>query len=177
MVVVCNALNEGGGMKAVTCFIILVGTAGSVLWAAQPSGPSPAAVQASSAPVQITSGALQISSAPVQITLAPPRAVPDASQSNAAATQNVLPGPVPQVHGTLGDYAGYTRVVMSGRELYCRNDVATGSRTERHTVCRTPAQLAVEQAKAKKYIEDVQYNALAGPSVLPVQGGVMKSGR
>src|SRR5580692_4949804 len=150
-------------MKAVTYFIILLAAAGSVLCAAQSTGAPPAAAQASSAPVQVTSGALQISSAPVQITLAPPRPAPEPSESNAAATQNVLPGPLPQPHLTRGDYAGYTRVVISGHELYCRNDVATGSRTERHTVCLTPAQVVVQEAKAKKYVEDVQYNALAGP--------------
>jgi hypothetical protein len=164
-------------MKAVTCFIILVGAAASVLSAAQIPATSPAAAQASSAPVQVTSGALQISSAPVQITLAPPRAAPDAPQTAPAATQSVLAGPLPELHGTRGDYAGYTRVVINGQELFCRNDVATGSRTERHTVCRTAAQVAVQQARAKKYVEDVQYNALAGPSVLGAQGGVMKGGR
>jgi len=163
-------------MKAGAYFIILLGAAASVLYAAQPLGTSPAAVQASSAPVQATSGALRISSTPVQITLAAPRAAPAAAESN-SATQNVLPGPLPPLHGTLGDYAGYTRVVINGQELYCRNDVATGSRTERHTVCRTAAQVADQQARAKKYVEDVQYNALAGPSVFGAQGGVMKSGR
>jgi hypothetical protein len=145
-------------MKAATCFVILVGAVSSVLRAAQPPGTSPAAVQASSAPVQVTSGALQISSAPVSIGLAPPRAMPDASDRKAAATQNVLPGPLPlpELHGTLGAYAGYTRVVMSGKELYCRNDVATGSHLERHTICLTPAQLAAQQAKAQDYIESVE---------------------
>jgi hypothetical protein len=37
--------------------------------------------------------------------------------------------------------------------------------------------VAAQQAAAKKYIEDVQYNALAGPSVFGAQGGAMKSGR
>lgn len=143
-------------MKTLTCFIILAGAAASVLCAAQPPGTSPAAVQASSAPVQVTSGALQISSAPVRISSAPPPAAPAPSQSNAAATQNVLPGTLPVLHGTRGDYAGYTRVVMDGQELYCRNDVATGSRTERHTVCLTPAQVAAQQARAQDYINKVQ---------------------
>jgi hypothetical protein len=164
-------------MKAGTYFIILLGAAGSVLCVAEPPGVAPTAAQASSAPVQVTSGALQISSAPVQITLAAPRAAPDPAASNTAATQNVLPGPLPEIHGSRGDYVGYTRVMVSGHELYCRNDVATGSRTERHTVCLTAAQVVVQQAKAKKYVEDVQYNALAGPSVMGGQGGVMKMGR
>jgi hypothetical protein len=131
-------------MKAGTCFIILVGAAASVLYAAQPPGTAPAAVQASSAPVQVTSGAPQISSAPA------------ASASNATTTQNVLPGPLPEVHGKASGYGAYTRVVISGQELYCRNDLATGSRTERHTVCLTPAQWRAQQARAQNYIENVQ---------------------
>ena len=155
-------------MKTVTCFIMLVGAATSVLCAAQSPGTSPAAVPASSAPVPGTSGAPQISSAPAQITTAPPQAAPAASQSNAAATQNVLPGPLPppEPHGTRGDYAGYTRVVVNGQELYCRNDLATGSRTERHTVCLTPAQWRAQQARAQAYIENVQRSgALGGVNV------------
>jgi hypothetical protein len=143
-------------MKAVSCFIILAGAAASVLCAAQPPGSSPVAEQASSAPVQVTTGALSVSSAPVPITLAPPRAAPAASESNAAATQNVLPGPAAEAHGTPGGYGAYTRVVISGQELYCRNDVATGSRTERHTVCLTPVQWRAQQARAQNYIENVQ---------------------
>jgi hypothetical protein len=46
--------------------------------------------------------------------------------------------------------------VISGQELYCRNDVATGSRTERHTVCLTPVQWRAQQARAQNYIENVQ---------------------
>jgi len=155
-------------MKAVTCFIILVGAAASVLSAAQPPGSAPAAGQVSSAPVQVTSGAPQISSAPVQSTLAPPRAAPATSESNVAATQNVLPGPLPEVHGTPGGYGGYTRVVIDGHELYCRNDVATGSRTERHTVCLTLAQWHAQQARAQSYIENVQRSGALGGT--PVGG-------
>jgi hypothetical protein len=158
-------------MKTVTCFIIVVGAAASVPCAAQPPGTSPAAVQASSAPApaQVTSGALQISSAPVKITSAPPRAAPAASESNAAATQNVLPGPLPQLPATRGNYGGYTRIVISGQELYCRSDMAAGSRAERHTVCLTPAQVAAQQVRAQSYIENVQRSgALGGVS----QGGM-----
>ncbi len=142
-------------MKAVTCCIILVGAAASVLCAAQSPGTSPVAVQASSAPVPVSTGALQISSAPVQITLAPPRAVPAAAGSDSTATQNVLPGVLPKARGT-GAYDGYTRVVIDGQERYCRNDVATGSHTERHTVCLTSAQVAAEQVRAQDFIEKVQ---------------------
>ena len=160
-------------MKAVSCFVILVVAATSALCAAQPPAPASAALQASSAPVQVTSGALQISSAPVQITVAPPRTVPAASQSDAAATQNVLPGPLPQLRGTQGSYAGYTRVVISGQELYCRNDVATGSRTERHTVCLTHAQVAAQQVKAQDYIDQVQrsgaLSTVSGFGMAPAQ--------
>ncbi|HTB64718.1 MAG TPA: hypothetical protein VK727_00725 [Steroidobacteraceae bacterium] len=143
-------------MKTLTCSIILVAAAASAPCAAQAPGTVPAAARASSAPAQVTSGALQISSAPVQITLAPPRGAPAASPSDASATQNVLPGALPELHGTRGNYAGYTRVVISGQELYCRNDVATGSRTERHTVCLTPAQWRAQQARAQTYIQNVQ---------------------
>jgi hypothetical protein len=156
-------------MKAGTCFIILAGAAASVLYAGQPPETSPAAMQASSAPVPVGSGAPQNSSAPASITVAPPRAAPAAAESNAAATQNVLPGSAPEVRGTPGSYGGYTRVVISGQELYCRNDVATGSRTERHTVCLTPAQWRAQQARAQNYIESVQRSGALGG----VNGGGM----
>jgi hypothetical protein len=156
-------------MKAGTCFIILFGAAASALCAAEPPGPSSAAVQASSAPAQASSGAPQISSAPVPSAVAQPRAAPATSESNAAATQNVLPGSAPQAHGTPGSYGAYTRVVINGQELYCRNDMAAGSRAERHTVCLTSAQVAAQEVRAQSYIENVQRSgALGGVS----QGGM-----
>lgn len=140
-------------MRAVTCFMILVGAAASVVFAAQAPGVSPAAVQASSAPVQVTSGALQISSAPMRITLAPPRAAPTASPSNTSATQNVLPAAPVEDHGPL---RGYRRVVAYGKEQYCRNDLATGSHVARNPACLTYEQLQAEQARAEKFVWGVQ---------------------
>jgi hypothetical protein len=136
-------------VKAVACFIILVGAAASVVWAAEPS----------SAPVQGTSGALQISSAPVAITLAPPRAAPTASEGDAAATQNVVPGVAPEDHGKL---RGYTRVVDNGHERYCRNDVGTGSHLARNLTCLTYKQLQIEQARAQEFLETVQRQSALG---------------
>jgi hypothetical protein len=155
-------------MKTITSFIILVSAAASVLCAAQPPGPSSAAVRASSAPVQVTSGAPQISSAPLQITFAPPRPPQAAAQIDAGAAQSVLVRPLPQVLGTPGGYGGYVHVVRNGQERYCRNDVATGSRTERHTICLTPAQLAAQQARASDYIEKAQ--KVGGFTGVPVWG-------
>jgi hypothetical protein len=114
-------------MKTVTCFIILVGTTASVLCAAQPPEPSSSAPRASSAP-QATSGALQSSSAPL-----------------------------PPVLGKVGGYGGYTRIVNGGQEVYCRNELVSGSHAERHTVCLTPAQVAAQQVGAQDFIDKVQH--------------------
>lgn len=99
---------------------------------------------------------LAVAAASVSCAAQPPGITPAASQSGAAAAQNVLPGPLPERHGTRGEYAGYTRVVINGQELYCRNDVATGSHTERHTVCLTSAQVLAEQVRAQDFIEKVE---------------------
>jgi hypothetical protein len=113
-------------MKAGTCFIILVGTMATVLCAAQSPGSASSAPRAGSAP-QPASGALQSSSAPL-----------------------------PQVLGKVGGYGGYTRIVNNGQELYCRNELVSGSHAERHTVCLTPAQVAARQVGARDFIDKVQ---------------------
>lgn len=37
---------------------------------------------------------------------------------------------------------GYRRKVVSGKEMYCREDAVMGSRVEKHEVCLTQQQLA-----------------------------------
>jgi hypothetical protein len=46
--------------------------------------------------------------------------------------------------------------VVNGTEIFCRNDLITGSRTERHQVCYTKAQLDDLQNNAANYINNVQ---------------------
>jgi hypothetical protein len=51
---------------------------------------------------------------------------------------------------------GYQKVVMDGEIKYCRNDLVTGSRTERTKVCLTEEQLTASQDSSQNFIDDVQ---------------------
>jgi hypothetical protein len=51
---------------------------------------------------------------------------------------------------------GYKRTVVNGTEIFCRNDLITGSRTERHQVCYTKKQLEDMQNNTQDYINSVQ---------------------
>jgi len=77
-----------------------------------------------------------------------------AAQTPPTASKPATP---PKEYG--GAYSGYRRVVADGQELYCRNDVATGSHTERKAVCLTQAQMRIEQLKAQQFMMDMQRRA------------------
>lgn len=53
-------------------------------------------------------------------------------------------------------YFGYKLTVVNGTEIYCRNDLITGSRTEKHQVCYTKTQLDDMQKNSQDYINSVQ---------------------
>jgi hypothetical protein len=65
---------------------------------------------------------------------------------------------------------GYDRVVVEGKELFCRTEATPGTRI-RNKVCRTRAELEAQQEAAKQYIDSAQRNAGATgagqPAMLP----------
>jgi hypothetical protein len=138
-------------MKAITSCIILSAASAAIVCAAEPAPFGE--LKPNSAGVQTIVKALQLSSAPIQITFGPPRAAPAASPGEAGAAPNVPPKPRPEDHGTRRDYV---RVIVFGKEVYCRNDIATGSHLAKNPKCRTGRQLEAEQARAQDYINKVQ---------------------
>jgi hypothetical protein len=70
---------------------------------------------------------------------------------------------------------GYREVVVNGQLLYCRSDLASGSRAEKNVVCLTKAQLLAEQARAQQFIQDVQRSGAIVGGGMPggMQGGMM----
>jgi hypothetical protein len=64
---------------------------------------------------------------------------------------------------------GYRKVVVNGEPVYCRDDLATGSRIVRDPVCLTQAQLQAEQATAQQFIQAVQRLGSFGGNT-PMQG-------
>ena len=126
-------------MKTVAAFVVLISATACAVCAAQ----SPAT---SSAPVA--------SAAPENDSV-PPRTLPShPPEAQSAASKPAAPS---KSYG--GAYSGYKRVVSNGQELYCRNDVATGSHTERKAVCLTEAQVRIEQLKAEQFMLDMQRKA------------------
>jgi hypothetical protein len=56
---------------------------------------------------------------------------------------------------------GYDRVVINGKQLFCRTEPITGTRIS-HKVCLTQAQLQARQDAARQFIETLQRNAGLG---------------
>ena len=86
----------------------------------------------------------------------PPRTLPSHPPEAQSAASKPTAAPSKSYGGA---YTGYQRVVSNGQELYCRNDVATGSHTERKAVCLTQAQVRIEQLKAEQFMLDMQRKA------------------
>jgi hypothetical protein len=65
---------------------------------------------------------------------------------------------------------GYDRVVVQGKELFCRTEATPGTRITTR-ICRTRAQLEAQQEAARQYIDSAQRNAGASgtgqPAMLP----------
>lgn len=126
-------------MKPTTTFILLIGAMACAVCAAQ----TPATSSAPAAAAASKTDAV------------PPRTLPShPPEAQSAASKPSAPA---KAYG--GAYTGYQRVVSNGQELYCRNDVATGSHTERKAVCLTQAQVRIEQLKAQQFMLDMQRKA------------------
>jgi hypothetical protein len=125
-------------MKTIGGFIFLIGATACAVCAAQ-TPPTSSVSVASAAP---------------QTDAVPPRTLPSHPEPQSTASKPATP---PKEYG--GAYSGYRRVVADGQELYCRNDVATGSHTERKAVCLTQAQMRIEQLKAQQFMMDMQRRA------------------
>jgi hypothetical protein len=72
------------------------------------------------------------------------------------------------------NYPGYQRIVVNGQERYCRNDMATGSHTERKAICLTQAQVKAEQLRAQEFMLEVQRTAAAMPQSPMNVGGMAR---
>ncbi len=142
-------------MKTFTGFIFLAAVAACTLCAAQ----TPATSSAPAAAAESSATATDV----------PPRTLsshPDTPGAPQSAPPQNRPG---------GDYVGYQRIVVNGRELYCRNDKATGSHTERNAVCMTEAQVKAEQLRARMLIEELDRRTGSIP-VQPYMFGGMSPG-
>jgi|HubBroStandDraft_1064217.scaffolds.fasta_scaffold95236_2 hypothetical protein len=90
---------------------------------------------------------------------APP--APVAVAANTTAANHVAAQNAPAVASTDPDKInipyGYVRVKMdNGEERFCRNDLATGSRTEHTRVCLTAEQLKASQDNSQQFIDSMQ---------------------
>ena len=72
------------------------------------------------------------------------------------------------------NYPGYQRIVVDGQERYCRNDLATGSHTERKAVCLTEAQVKAEQLRAQEFLHEVERTAATMPQSPMNVGGMAR---
>jgi hypothetical protein len=145
-------------MRKFTSLLCVIGASTLAVCVASADTGQPA-LPAASAPLQVKSAPLEIKSAPLQLGFAPPRAAPSAAVSPAAAQQ---PAQV--------TVDGKRQIAVNGQTLTCRDDVATGSHTERHSVCLTQAQLQAEQLKAQRYIQDAQKAGALSARPLSVGG-------
>jgi hypothetical protein len=89
----------------------------------------------------------------------------------ACATEAPAPAPAPASH-ELGlvpasvktpaglNTAGYQQKLVDGQQMFCRNDLVTGSRTEREgEKCYTADQLREVQAESQAFLDRVQGQA------------------
>ena len=145
-------------MKTITGFVFLTVAAACAVCIAQ----TPAA---SSAPVT--------TAAPTEDAV-PPRTLPSHPDPNAPS---VASQPAAPSKGYGGAYAGYQRVVSNGQERYCRNDVATGSHTERKAVCLTEAQVRLQQIKTQQFMQEVERRAGSEQTLPYIYGGLSETAR
>jgi|HubBroStandDraft_6_1064221.scaffolds.fasta_scaffold338822_3 hypothetical protein len=105
----------------------------------------------------------------------------------ACATEAPAPAPAPDSH-QLGlvpanataaktnpglNTTGYKRKLVDGQEMFCRNDLVTGSRTEHEgEKCYTADQLREVQAQSQAFLDRVQgQGAMATSTGTPGAGG------
>ncbi len=95
-------------------------------------------------------------------------------QSIAFSQPQILPGTPLENAGT---FRGYKRIVIDGQERYCRNDLATGSHTERKAVCLTEAQWRTQQALAEQLMLEIERRAASTAQTPYYLGGMSPSVR
>jgi hypothetical protein len=156
-------------MRRVTSFLILAGGSLVVVCAAQvpatstATGASQVGVSAAASAASQSSSATKTTSAAPQATVARPHTAP-----MAPARPRSAPAAPPKDEVTV---PGYDRVVVHGKELFCRTQPMPGSRI-RERVCLTQAQLQAEQLNAQRLIESVERGAAVGTQV-PLLSGPM----
>lgn len=108
--------------------------------------------QAPGGPMQVEYASPGNVAAEPRVVFAAPRAAPESSSPIAApaAPPAVASAALPEVTVT-----GYQRIVIDGQERFCKTEAAAGSHIET-THCYSKQQLATEQERAKRYIEDLQ---------------------
>ena len=161
-------------MKGLTGFSILIAVSAVMINMVQTAAAADATAQSKSAPLQVTVAPLTVSSAPVSVTFAPPRAAPASAppENPQADVQQVTV--VAQPKDLLPIRGGYRRIVLHGQELFCRNDLATGSHVARDPLCLTPEQWKKQQLRAEEWIRDVEHRAAATPANPMNVGGVLR---
>ena len=143
-------------MKTITGFVFLTVAAACAVCTAQTPAPS-SAPAAAAAPTEDA---------------VPPRTLPSHPDAQTDASQPAAP---PKGYG--GAYTGYQRVVSNGQERYCRNDVATGSHTERKAVCLTEAQVRLQQIKTQQFMQEVERRAGSEQTLPYIYGGLSETAR
>ncbi len=109
------------------------------------------------------------------VACATPAPAPERLAPAAAVAPNVIAPPTAATGSPEKIPFGYQRVVLSnGEERFCRNDLTTGSRTERTKVCLTAAQLKASQDNSQDFINSVQaHGGQSTPSTTPGGAGAL----
>jgi hypothetical protein len=150
-------------MKTMTGFVFLLFAAACAVSAAEEP-------VTSSAPAAATP--TQAAPAPSEVESVPPRTIPSHPDPQTTASHTLAP---PDGHGA--EYKGYQRIVFDGQELYCRNDVSTGSHANRKPVCLTEAQMKSQQLAVQLMLDDMIRRSAAVQWPTNFQGGMSPGGR
>ncbi len=90
--------------------------------------------------------------------------VAKASQTSAAATPMGVDGKVDAEKLANAKKMGFTPVNKNGEVLYCRNDLKTGSRVERETVCMTLAEIDALREQSRQQMGDFARRTAPAPT-------------
>jgi hypothetical protein len=151
--------------------------ASAVMVSVQGAAAADATAHPESAPLQVKVAPTAVSSAPASIAFAPPRAAPPPAASATTPPENPQPEEpkvtvVVRPKDLLPSKGGYQRIVLHGKELFCRDDLATGSRLARTPLCLTAAQWQKQQLRAEEWTRDLEHRAAAMPANPMNIGGV-----
>ncbi len=86
-----------------------------------------------------------------------PAAAPVASQPAAAATES-QPKTVQAARK-----AGWKVVNQNGKEMYCREQLMTGSHMRKETICLTPEELELARAAQQRSLDQIQRSPPSPP--------------